>query len=327
MRTLAVLAFAFTLAGQTPAPPRSLQLSISGPAVTADRNWLFGLSPLWTGGALVWVENPFSGAPEVQVFGKDGRQMAAVPLRVPAPDVVHTRGFARHPDGTVAACGFTSPDSRSYEPFLWIASPDGETLVLARTAPYCPRLVAFSTDGTVWTMGYELVDGRESNPGVNPQHGIIRRYSRTGKELGQYIPRFTIEDKNRLVNGYLVTVPNGVGWLSYAYEGDGGAYVEVSETGEVSSYAIPAYRNPNKLMSGLAVTRSGRVFFNAQDILDDVPSSVYVLDKAARSWSPVSLPRETRDIRFGLLWGAEDEALVFGLLSSEGTQILLTEVR
>lgn len=269
--------------------------------------------PKWSGGALVLVENN-GGTPAFYAFDGEGRTVFSSTFSVPESSRNYVLGYARGQDGLVALCGSSwTSDARGAPYIAWI-SADGVQSQILRVAPYTPTRITVAPDGTIWAVGRELINGKESVPGVDMDGYVIRQFDRQGKLLNGYIRRSEIGDRMRFaaINNYLVSSGGRVGWYSYG-EDFRGEYIEVSN-GVVTHFSLPdlQHQPPHWLAAGVAMTDAGEVFV-ALGPLRSPPRQhvIYTLDRAAGAWRPLVQPPALNSPLGLRLFGAEGNELVF----------------
>jgi hypothetical protein len=314
--TLAALVGGVALIAQDAGPmPQPMVLS-AGPNTALSISLKDKHEPLvWSGGTLLMSDGNSGAAPSVFGVNGQGQTTFSATLSVPDANVVRILSLARGQDGAVVASGYAVADDGRAAPFLAWWSADGLAERIVRLGPYAPRLVTVASDNTVWTVGYEVVDGFER---TGLEHGVIRHFDQTGHEIGSYVPRSTIKDKVRLVQGFLAASDDRVGWLSTNEvrddSGDTGVYVEVSQTGVVRTYDVP--KLPGQLIFGFALTRSGQPFFCAQHPAPSLSGALYRLDRSSGTWAAVSVPQlRPADYPPLRLFGADGDSLVVGNIS------------
>jgi len=274
--------------------------------------------PVWTGGGLVAIENN-GGVPALVAFGKEGRAVFSTSFSVPESSSTWIWSYARGKDGMLALCGSAWAADGRGAPFLAWVSPDGVNAQIAQVGLYNPKNIVVAPDGTFWTVGREIIDGKESPPGVDRNGYVIRHFDREGKPLKGYIPRSEIMDPIRfaLTRSYLVSSQDRVGWYSYG-DSEVGEYIEVTYTGAVTRYPLPEFyrNNPRAHITGVAMTETGQVFVVLAPAQSPPrPSYLYTLDRGARQWRVVSTPPSLNTGKPIGLHGADGIDLVFQLFS------------
>lgn len=228
---------------------------------------------------------------------------------IPGSSKIDVFSYSRGADGTMALCGNAFAYDGSHARYIGWISGDGTTQSAIRMGPYLPNLITAAPDGTLWTLGYELIDGSERKPGVDVNAGAIRHFDKTGKQLGAYVPRSSIGSKVDLAYGELVASVDRVGWYSYEH-GQERAYIEVTKPGTVTRFPQPK-ADPNSYwqLSGIALTASNRVFVSIQ--VDDGRVKLYTLDREKQEWVLVPSPPAFAGTKGVRLLGAEGDELAF----------------
>lgn len=288
-------AFAVPCFGQ--AQPLSSRTSVDIP-------FEFGGKPVavWIGGALLAVDYHQTPAPVLRAFDANGKSILDYRIAISGVDDVRIRssGFARGTDGSLAFVGSaTWQDSSSGGIVAWV-SPDLKRQTAIRVSPFSPSAVTVASDGTIWVAGWELVAGRE----VNPNHPVLRRYSRDGQLLGSFLPKSDVPPQaNQLWHpaekSRLVASRDRVGWYSEV----AGLYVEFLPDGtELKRYST-VKPDPKSFVHGLALCDGGSVFASSQ--LHGPSGAVsgwkiFALDRQNGQW--ISMARTER---WGMLYGCD----------------------
>jgi len=274
----------------------------------AQINYDFGgmRMPQWSGGALVNFVNNQTASPILLSFDDQGRQLHALPFMIPDSDTVDLDDIARSPEGGWAVCGKAFDHAGRGTGFIAVISPSGDQVTVARLYPYYPSLVAIGSDGTIWTAGLEVVNGRENGPGVNLEHGVIRHFDRVGKPLGSFIPRSSLSSRFMVLNGLLRSANGRIGWYTGPTFGPGSEYFEILSDGAVRKYPSIDL-NKHERVSGLALTEDGRAYVTTSDNSD---RTWHLLSIAAsdQQWRTEALPAPLSRVA---LYGGEGKRLVF----------------
>src|SRR5581483_2578311 len=125
--------------------------------------------PEWSGGGLVNFVYNRTAAPLLLSFDAEGRQIQAFSLTIPDAAMIDLDDLARSPEGWLVACGTAYDSSGRGSGFIGIVSSNGDQLTTVRLFPYQAFRITVANDGTIWTAGLELVDAKETGPGVNLQ--------------------------------------------------------------------------------------------------------------------------------------------------------------
>lgn len=170
---------------------------------------------VWSGGALLIVQYRFSDSPVFSSFDREGKLISQFTFTIPEARVntVFDRSFARGFDGSVAIVGSAyTADSRGTSYLAWV-SPDGMNQNIVRLSPFHAWAVTVAADGAIWVAGDEKKVGQE--PDLS--QSVIRRYDKTGKLLGSYIPWSNLHvdaQRSPAEESILVSSKERVGWYS-----------------------------------------------------------------------------------------------------------------
>ena len=170
--------------------------------------------PHWTGSVFAQLDDTSEAAPVLRAFDRDGKQVLNLLITIPDVKFIQVFDYARGFDGSLAISGTGySGDGRAAAFLTWISS-DGQQQKVVRTSPYVAYVVGVATDGTIWTAGWEIVDGVL----VNPNHDMIRHFDPSGRLLGSFIPRSSLKVYENRVHpaerSHLVVSHDRVGWYS-----------------------------------------------------------------------------------------------------------------
>ncbi len=268
----------------------------------------------WSHGAFI-----FNSGPYFFTMNTEGDLIAKARLDMPDDAHYFIEDYDRRGDGTIVVAAV--PDFDDVSPFLaWIA-PDGKTERLKRTAPYHPRELTFAQDGTVWTLGYEMIDRQLKDPRLDPKAGVLRQFDRGGKTIAVALPQedfLKTKEIGRLEFGRLVAVRGRLGW--YSSVGGDSRYVEIP-TDKIEMHVFPGV--PRELsgnkrwdgdLEGLAVTDSGNVAVSIGAVRS---RRTFVFDRTSKKWMKLAVPAMGNVIGYDpWLVGSDGDRLVF----SEGVQ-------
>jgi hypothetical protein len=225
--------------------------------------------------------------------------------------------YDREADGTIVFSGETWIAPRVASPFLAWTSADGQTQRMMRTDPYFPYEVSVAPDGTIWTLGFEMVNLDPKDPAVNKEAHVLRHFDRAGNLIGSAFPQsqFDRYQQIRLDQGILVANRDRLGWYGprqYGPQQREATYTEISlDTMTMKEYSgIAGNASKFHFAEGLALTDSGIASIS----IDDGSASVrtnYVLDRTSSKWLPVSVPLMGGFKFTPRLIGSDGESLVF----------------
>ena len=259
----------------------------------------------WSGGSLIVIEYRFSGAPGFRVYDRDGNLTSRFTFTIPDAGLVNIYSFSHGWDGAVAVEGSAyTNDSRGTSFFAWI-SPDGHQQTVVRTDPFIPHAVTVAADGTIWVAG-----DQRGEPGTAADHSqyLIRRYDKTGKLLGSFIPWSSLTSGTDRMppssDSVLVSSKDRAGW----YSGRTGTYIEFSLDGTVISRLKTADRLQNEI-THVALCNDGSLFVSSS--INENPTQkqkaswrIFALDRNRGEWSIIP-----RDERWGSLYGCDGTRL------------------
>ena len=277
----------------------------------------------WSHGAFLHAVGAGGLSPTFYTLSREGRFVSSITPQISDTTAVSLIDFDRAPDGSIVYTGQSASAYGGPQPFLVYLSPTGETTHLIATAPYWPWMLTIAPDGTVWTVGFEMVRRQLRAPELNPQAGVLRHFDQTGKLLQSDIPqsRFTTPlQSSRLNHGFLVATRDRLSWYTPKYNllAERSEYVEISPGSQQTQHYLglpPPTREG--FYTGFAVTDAGQVFVSYEDHTNPQPRppdyhlrTVYRLDRSASHWIPVLVP-EFGPYPDPHLIGAEGDQLVF----------------
>lgn len=255
---------------------------------------LSGPVPSWSGGYLLPIENNDSATPVIHAFDDTGREDTPFVFSLPGTKWTRIEGVARGTEGTYAIAGRAYDQEGRGGGFISVVSPNRQAVTTVRTYPFSPHPIAIAPDGTIWVQGMEVTRRGEADPAVNPANGVVRRFDRSGKLLGSFVPRKDLDVVRPLglTNSKLAVNKDTVGWYFERFH----EYYELKFDGNsvsapVSYPGVAARDNSRVSIDGLALMDNGDAYVSVYNY-DPSPNSgqVYRLDRAKRSWVPVSVP-------------------------------------
>ncbi|MCC6293744.1 MAG: hypothetical protein IT164_13930 [Bryobacterales bacterium] len=262
---------------------------------------------VWSGGALLRLEDSETGQPRLEVFDKSGNKTAGLAIVIPgAAQVTVLEGcFARGRGGIVAVCGSAYNPANQGFSFLAIYEPGGDHARVIRTSPYKARRVAVLADSSIWTLGHEARDGVETDPA----HHVVRRYRADGVLAGSWLPNNSFASKlpKWHVSRYseMAASSTRVGWVSQTAR----EYVEFDGAGQLTARVpMPPNELERHMITGLALCDDGRVVLGLVD--QQAPSAgsgayqLFGLDRDGGVFRPVATAE-----RIGSLIGCEEDKL------------------
>ncbi|HEY6946693.1 MAG TPA: hypothetical protein VI431_16265 [Candidatus Acidoferrum sp.] len=151
-----------------------------------------GTAGIWSHGAWIVLSDRFSSAPLFWMYDSVGNEISKIQFTVPgaARINIYDNAFARGSDGTLAVIGTAYTNDTRGTTFLAALSPDGQQEMVVRLSPFFPNAVTVASDGTFWVAGHQW----EGNKPRDHSQNLIRRYDKSGKLLGSFMPWSTIND-------------------------------------------------------------------------------------------------------------------------------------
>lgn len=244
----------------------------------------------WSHGAFLYKESG-TYPPAFYTLDREGNWIYSATFRGPNGAHVSSYDYDRGTDGSIVLSGAYSSDQGAV-PFLAWSSADGKTQRLVPTTPYFPYMLSVAPDGTVWTIGYEMINWDSKAPGLDPEAGVLRHFDASGGLLGSALPRSRFKtpyESFRLASGLLVAKGDRLGW--YAPREGSGQYVEVS-TATMAVQSYPGLQpTPSRcdMAVGLAVSDSGVVTVQIED-RSPLARTTYSFDRATSKWVPLQVP-------------------------------------
>lgn len=223
-----------------------------------------GRPGIWSGGAFVTVDDN-NGLPLIRAVNKGGELVSQIEFTIPGARSasVFSGMFARGFDGSFVLAGGAYADDDRAAAFLAWLSADGQRQTIVRPYPFIPSVVTMAADGSIWAAGREVQEDDRNLE--KPDYNIVRRYDRTGRLLGSFISRSSLQLKPGSLSpgeySYLVASRDRVGWYSQV----AGKYFEFSPDGSsVQEFATAAAPGVRLHLTGAALCGDGTVVVSAE---------------------------------------------------------------
>ncbi len=262
--------------------------------------------PVWSGGALAAFSSNRTSSPVLITFDDQGRQMQAIAFTIPGADMIDLYDVARSADGALATCGKAFDRDGRGSGFFAVITGDIATATVVRLYAYYPSRVTIASDGTIWTTGLEAINGKETGPGVDPSHGVLRHFDRTGKQIGSFIPRSSLASPSVAMYGFLRSANGRVGWYTGPVSGPGSAYYEVLADGTLRRFPTLAL-NQMEFVTGLGLTDDGSAYVTTSDNKNG-RWRLLSTDSASNRWTQHKMPA---GFERATLYGADGSRLAF----------------
>lgn len=292
----------------------------------ADRGWGQGLVPVsslsigtptpgrqvpvWSDGFLFSIEGNGNASTIIHRYNREGVAEAPVVFGIPDADHTAVFGIGVTPDGGIVVCGKAITADGKRGSFLsWIAPGGSQAIQTLRTDPYLIYGCAVGPDGTVWTRGSEREATLRKAPAGDLSHGMIRTYSAPGKPGATFIPENSLaEPRTGSHEGQVAFGGGRFGFYSSAAQ----KYFEVGPDGAITAFPAIALGGDASSVTNLAIAADGSVLANTTVMYKEQGkadvNAVYLLDRQAQAWKPVTLPASGGT---PVLFGADGGSFVF----------------
>ncbi len=146
----------------------------------------------WTNGSFVFVQDRYSSTPLLRFFDRNGTQLSEFKFSIPGGGLInlYDHAVALGLDNSLAIIGTAYTDDSRGAMFVAWVSPDRKQQTVTRTSPFFPEAVTIASDGTIWVAGHET---KEENQKRDYSRPLIRRYDKTGKLLGSFLPWSSVD--------------------------------------------------------------------------------------------------------------------------------------
>ncbi len=266
----------------------------------------------WSHGAYLFMDEVGGQPPAFYTLDRNGTWTDTAHFQNPEPTQFAVFSYDREADGTIVFSGQTEAAPRVVSPFLAWTSADGQTQRMMRTEPYFPYRVSVAPDGTIWTLGYEMVNLDLRDPAVNKEAHVLRHFDRAGNLIGSAFPQsqFDRDQRFRLTDGFFAASQDRLGW--YGPRDGKATYTEISLGTMTMKEYSGISSNPSKFgfADSLAITDSGIASVCVGHHQPLVRTN-YVLDRASSRWLPVSVPLMGGYKFTPILIGSDADTLVF----------------
>jgi hypothetical protein len=279
--------------------------------------------PQWDRGYILHLEIDKDPA-VVTMYDRDGKKV--LEARMAPPDAVKVSlraAAATHAGGILAVGGATMTDG-STQGLIAKTDLTGRTVQSLHTGRFSPRQVCETTDGTVWSLGYDL----NSRDSPDADKDVLRHYSFEKGLLGSLVAFDSISKSSDAI---LQSSAPGKSFLRCrkdrvtVFFASAAEYIEVDVSdGKLARWSVGLSPIAGGIANGFAVTEEGRIFvsflgFSERD--NSVTHGLYELiartGTSVATLLPVAGTLTTQD-RNGVLldetldrlWGADGDELV-----------------
>ncbi len=252
----------------------------------------------WNGVGLVGTENDGTAEPVIYVAGRDGRE--DVRFGLGDGSIIDVHGTAGGADGALAIVGEALGQDWHRESFVARISPDRQQRTVTRLGPYHADGVAIAADGMVWTSGFVVENDRIQ------EHRIMRRFDRSGRLLGEFLPNTAISVSSPSMGSYLLPSPDRMGW----YFPHGNGYMEFSLEGKLIGRFVGAVATARQSIEGVALSDDDNLVVTREDYAArPYRWEIFSLNRERRTWMPVLLVG-TQTLPSGAVLGFDGENLL-----------------
>lgn len=275
-------------------------------AVQTIREVTFGvtsrLAPIFDKGYLLSLEPPCGLA----VYRPDGSLAFRKTLSNPEEGSCSVMSAAIDVDGTVAAAISHRDGLRSAG--IHLLDLHGERIRFIDTKLYLPSFITFDRDHALWSAGSQQ-DPAKRGHADSQDYNVVRKYSRTGEEVGSFFPRSMWKPKLEPAGGttgywHIAAAEDRIGAMFYDHTENTPEWVEWDLTGKLLSRTSIQ----QQLHGGRAYTSNGKLYGRILTREPGLQQRLSVLDAKSGTWSTVTteLPRDA-----AMLLGADGKVLVF----------------
>ena len=236
--------------------------------------------PAWQGEGLLGFYGNDSAGPVIFSIDRDGRKDEFL-FALKDAAKIRIYSLARSQKGEIALAGNAYTTDLHGATYVARIAPGFEKQTVIRTWPYCPAVVALSTDGVLWAVGN--LKNEDGTADVITGH-LLRRYDAAGKMLSSKV--IAVRDFQGAGDyaTYLQTSRERVGWLTVA------EYIEFALDGsEIARYPIPGATSYTDMV-GLAMGQDGEVVIGREQRDKRNKYEILQLDREKGVWVPLVLP-------------------------------------
>lgn len=238
---------------------------------------------------------------------KHGRVIMELTLALPGVSQFHISDVAARSDGTIAVTASAVSDGRWTGLILWFTR-SGTLLRAVKTAHFGIYSLAFTSDGTLWTVGHQTDELYKPVP----EHHLIRRYDQDGRLIDFLLPLSSIAPGKRgaVPPGHecrLAPGPDRMG-LFCAQTGD---WLEFNLAGEIVKRVKVTGAPPATEFLGAAIL-NGQVYLCGQGPArwPEPGIKLYSLDETSARLTLVNPARTEDQGRAALIVGVDKDKLV-----------------
>lgn len=179
-----------------------------------------------------------------------------------------------------------------------VVDPSGRQVQFIETERWTPEHVCFGPDNSIWASGTEFTALRDTDGWagrVGQDYQIVRKYSREGKLLGEFLPRSSFPPGLPPADtGWIRAADNRIGVMTYPGNvANHPEWVELDFTGkEIGRWklgpdVVGDRDHPERTFSlgGVVLTADGRLFAQPYE-KSTKGRRVMLFDRSTSSWQP-----------------------------------------
>ncbi len=205
-------------------------------------------------------------------------------------------GFDYSKHGEIVFCGEYESGENPYNRFIAVKPAGQKPATVVPTHLYSAKQIAVAPDGTIWTIGVEVLD--DDGLEVNNKANIIRQFDRSGRPLASTL---RYEECPMLFSPLMSVTTNTVAVCSPGF--GNGHYLEIA-TGDLKVRKFwPGAKQ--RVITGFTLLESHQAFLTTED-----KPYTHLLDRRAGKWVAVELKLADQQER-AKLKGNEGGVLVF----------------
>jgi hypothetical protein len=261
-----------------------------------------------------------------ELWGPDGSFLYQINIIAPdgTPSRLHKVAVDR--DGTAIAAmwyGGYGGNGHLVGGGIAVIDPSGKQLSFIATDRWVPNQPGFGPDHSIWVAGTQYGPLRAGDPvdhTSRADYQLLRKYSREGKLLGEFLPRSSfppgLEPAESGDFGTILAASDRIGVAMYPGEvSNFPEWVEVGLDGTLigrwklgpDSTSDPVTHNVTQSRSYLAFTADGRLFTESSDHVAK-SNQIVSFDRSTSSWQPAD---PALKVPPGYLVGADGNDLAF----------------
>lgn len=244
----------------------------TGPEVLIQRTLAGKPVPKWENGFFAGFDFEPQQSPTIFAYDRHGRRLFETQLALDGASRVWLRSAAASADARFAFSGGAESASGSRVYFIAFVDSSGRLTRVNRLERLAARHLCFASDGTLWAAVQPVLEEGHREP----EHDVLRVYSRTGEFRFSALPRSSFAassidplrhphpaDDSLSAASQLVANQDGVLFVTTGFK----EAIRLSNTGEILSRI--RFERPGKdaFLTGLSLSPSGEMYVSTQESL------------------------------------------------------------